>query len=242
MANLLYLVHRMPYPPNKGDKVRSYHLLKHLSRAVPRFLGTFVDDPTTAARRQAARAVRRAALVPLNPRRAQAAQPGGVAGRRGPDTALLPRRRPAALGADTAARSASTPRSCSRRRWHSTSIAAAAPMLVDLVDVDSDKWTQYASAHRWPSRGYRREGRSCSRSSGGGGPVGARHLGHGRGGRAVPRLAPEAGARCRPRQWRRRRFFAPDPRARRPSTRASCPWSSPARWITGLTSMPCAGS
>ena len=24
------LAHRIPYPPNKGDKVRSYHLLKHL--------------------------------------------------------------------------------------------------------------------------------------------------------------------------------------------------------------------
>ena len=30
MARLLYLVHRLPYPPNKGDKVRSYHLLRHL--------------------------------------------------------------------------------------------------------------------------------------------------------------------------------------------------------------------
>ena len=27
MANILYLVHRLPYPPNKGDKLRSYHLL-----------------------------------------------------------------------------------------------------------------------------------------------------------------------------------------------------------------------
>jgi hypothetical protein len=31
MANVLFLTHRIPYPPNKGDKVRSYHLLKHLS-------------------------------------------------------------------------------------------------------------------------------------------------------------------------------------------------------------------
>ena len=31
MAKLLYLVHRLPYPPNKGDKVRSYHLLTHLA-------------------------------------------------------------------------------------------------------------------------------------------------------------------------------------------------------------------
>ena len=34
------------------------------------------------------------------------------------------------------------------------------PMLVDFVDVDSAKWTQYAPAHRWPlSMLYRREGR-----------------------------------------------------------------------------------
>ena len=45
MGNLLYLVHRLPYPPNKGDKVRSYHLLKHLAAKHRVFLGTFVDDP-----------------------------------------------------------------------------------------------------------------------------------------------------------------------------------------------------
>lgn len=42
---MLYLVHRMPYPPNKGDKVRSYHLLKHLVSKHRVFLGTFIDDP-----------------------------------------------------------------------------------------------------------------------------------------------------------------------------------------------------
>lgn len=45
MANLLYLVHRLPYPPNKGDKLRSFHFLKHLSKNHKVFLGTFVDDP-----------------------------------------------------------------------------------------------------------------------------------------------------------------------------------------------------
>ena len=45
MANILYLVHRMPYPPNKGDKVRSYHLLRHLTQRHRVHLGTFIDDP-----------------------------------------------------------------------------------------------------------------------------------------------------------------------------------------------------
>src|SRR5512133_621043 len=49
MANLLFLVHRLPYPPNKGDKVRSYHLLKHLAARHRVFLGTFIDDPQDEA-------------------------------------------------------------------------------------------------------------------------------------------------------------------------------------------------
>ena len=28
---LLFLAHRIPYPPNKGDKIRSWHLLRHLA-------------------------------------------------------------------------------------------------------------------------------------------------------------------------------------------------------------------
>ena len=45
MANILFLTHRLPYPPNKGDKVRSYHLLKHLAARHRVFLATYVDDP-----------------------------------------------------------------------------------------------------------------------------------------------------------------------------------------------------
>jgi len=27
MEGLLFLAHRIPFPPNKGDKIRSFHLL-----------------------------------------------------------------------------------------------------------------------------------------------------------------------------------------------------------------------
>jgi len=40
---LLYLAHRLPYPPNKGDKVRSFNLLRHLSKRYRVHLGCFVD-------------------------------------------------------------------------------------------------------------------------------------------------------------------------------------------------------
>ena len=45
METLLFLSHRLPYPPNKGDKVRSYHLLRHLAQRYRIVLGTFIDDP-----------------------------------------------------------------------------------------------------------------------------------------------------------------------------------------------------
>ena len=46
MQDLLFLAHRIPYPPNKGDKIRSYHFLKHLTSKYNVHLGTFIDDPT----------------------------------------------------------------------------------------------------------------------------------------------------------------------------------------------------
>ena len=45
MENLLYLVHRIPYPPNKGDKIRSFHWLEGLARHFNIYLATFIDDP-----------------------------------------------------------------------------------------------------------------------------------------------------------------------------------------------------
>ncbi|MGZ8189868.1 MAG: TIGR03087 family PEP-CTERM/XrtA system glycosyltransferase [Methylococcaceae bacterium] len=45
MKDLLFLAHRIPYPPNKGDKIRSYHFLKYLAADYTLHLGTFIDDP-----------------------------------------------------------------------------------------------------------------------------------------------------------------------------------------------------
>jgi len=41
----LFLCHRLPFPPNKGDKIRSFALLKHLAKLGPVSVGCFVDDP-----------------------------------------------------------------------------------------------------------------------------------------------------------------------------------------------------
>ena len=41
---ILYLAHRIPYPPNKGDKIRSFHQLSYLAERHEVWCAFFVDD------------------------------------------------------------------------------------------------------------------------------------------------------------------------------------------------------
>lgn len=160
MAKLIYLVHRMPYPPNKGDKVRSYHLLEHLRRQHEVHVGTFVDDPEDEAHVPALRE-RCASLyvARLNPTRAKVASLSGLL-----DGQALTLRYFRHAGLRAWVEATARHRDIDATVVFSSSMTPYAerlgvPMLVDFVDVDSAKWTQYARHHRWPvSWLYRREG------------------------------------------------------------------------------------
>lgn len=41
---ILFLSHRIPFPPDRGDKIRSHHILRHLAGLRPVHVGTFADD------------------------------------------------------------------------------------------------------------------------------------------------------------------------------------------------------
>ena len=45
MSDILFLTQRIPYPPDKGDKIRAYHILRHLAERFRIHLGCFCDDP-----------------------------------------------------------------------------------------------------------------------------------------------------------------------------------------------------
>lgn len=159
MANLLYLVHRMPYPPNKGDKVRSYHLLKHLQREHRVFLATFIDDPEDEAHLPALRALCPDLHVArLQPRTAKLRSLGALLRH---EALTLAYYRDAGLARwvgetlATQAIDASVVFSSAMAQYAPRDL----PMLVDFVDLDSAKWSQYADARPWPlSWLYRREG------------------------------------------------------------------------------------
>ena len=48
-GEILFLAHRMPFPPNRGDKIRSHHLLRRLAELAPVHVATFADDAADLA-------------------------------------------------------------------------------------------------------------------------------------------------------------------------------------------------
>jgi polysaccharide biosynthesis protein PslH len=44
MRDILFLAHRLPWPPDRGDKIRSYHMLRYLSGRARVHLVTFAED------------------------------------------------------------------------------------------------------------------------------------------------------------------------------------------------------
>ena len=42
--NILFISHKLPYPPNKGEKIRAFNIVKYLSRDHRVFLYSLCDD------------------------------------------------------------------------------------------------------------------------------------------------------------------------------------------------------
>ena len=160
---LLYLVHRIPYPPNKGDKVRSFNILRQLAKRHRIFLGTFVDHPDDVQYiDKLAEWCEEHRVIRLDPRKAKVASLRGLLTG---EALSVPYYRSAELAgwvADVVARAGIR-----------EAVAFSGPMaqyldvpgltrrVIDFCDLDSAKWTQYAGDHRWPmSWLYRREGRA----------------------------------------------------------------------------------
>ena len=46
---ILFIGHRIPFPPNRGDKIRSHHVLKELARLAPVHVACLADDDADLA-------------------------------------------------------------------------------------------------------------------------------------------------------------------------------------------------
>ena len=64
MGDILFLAHRVPFPPDRGDKIRSHHLLQGLAELAPVHVGTFGETPQDMEQKPAlARLARTHALI-----------------------------------------------------------------------------------------------------------------------------------------------------------------------------------
>lgn len=152
MANILFLCHRLPYPPNKGDKVRSYHLLKHLSGKHSVHLGTFLDDPEDEHHIEALRSL--CVTMHVARLRQQTARLRSLNGLLAGDPLTLRYFRDAGLqdwvnNLCAHSRIDAVVVFCSSMAQYVVG-KARLPTIVDFVDVDSEKWRQYAAHSRWP--------------------------------------------------------------------------------------------
>lgn len=49
MREILFLSHRIPFPPDRGDKIRSHHVLRRLARIAPVHVACFADEDADMA-------------------------------------------------------------------------------------------------------------------------------------------------------------------------------------------------
>ena len=151
----MFLAHRIPYPPDKGEKIRAWHMLEHLARDWVVNLGCLVDDPADAQHLSVLRdccAEVHAAPVTRSGRIARTlfgtrpGEPLSLAWFHEPGLARWVR---AGIGA---------------RRYeavlvYSSAMATYVPpgpggplRILDMVDVDSEQWRAYAPSAGWPTR------------------------------------------------------------------------------------------
>jgi sugar transferase (PEP-CTERM/EpsH1 system associated) len=152
VQDLLLLIHRIPYPPNKGDKIRSYHLLKHLAKHYRVHLATFVDDPDDWQYVPHVEALCASShFARMNPLLARVKSLQGLVKNR---SLSLEYYRDAGL--DAWVKRTVAAHGIERVLVFSSAMAQYADpyrearRVVDFCDVDSDKWRQYADKKAFP--------------------------------------------------------------------------------------------
>jgi sugar transferase (PEP-CTERM/EpsH1 system associated) len=162
---VLYVTHRLPYPPDKGDRIRNYHLLRFLAARADVHLACLADEPALEENvAELRRLCARVAVVPLHRwkrrlrmgtslLRGATATEGAFAS---PELRSILHNWGTSLHFDAVLASSS----CLVPYLREPTLRDV-PALVDLVDVDSQKWLDYAAAEgRGPlSWLYRLEGR-----------------------------------------------------------------------------------
>jgi polysaccharide biosynthesis protein PslH len=162
--SLLFLCHRIPFPPDKGEKIRAFRILEHLARTYRVNLGCFIDDADDKAHisslepycaelrcfdlpRETAKIRALKGLLTGSPLTV-ASFANAAMGRWVSD--ILTREKHDVVFVYSSAMA----------QYVMNRDLGGARLVMDFVDVDSDKWRQYAAEVKGPMRWiYRREAR-----------------------------------------------------------------------------------
>ncbi|MGE4062937.1 MAG: TIGR03087 family PEP-CTERM/XrtA system glycosyltransferase [Rhodospirillaceae bacterium] len=160
--SLLFLCHRIPFPPDKGEKIRAFRILEHLARSYRINLGCFIDDADDKAHVAALEpycAELRCFDLPRETAKFRAVK-GLLTG----SPLTVASFANAAMGrwvSDILAREKHDVvfvYSSAMAQYVIGRDLGGAQLVMDFVDVDSDKWRQYAAETKGPMRWiYRRE-------------------------------------------------------------------------------------
>jgi sugar transferase (PEP-CTERM/EpsH1 system associated) len=157
---ILYLCHRIPYPPNKGEKIRAFHELKALAGRHDIDLFTLIDDQADLQWRDSLNDMCGSVFAPRLHQFAARVRALPYLVTKTPLTLPCFWSNDLARAVSEAGKTRTYDRVvvyCSAMAPYAK-LAGSVPLIVDLVDVDSDKWRQYASCSKPPmSWVYRRE-------------------------------------------------------------------------------------
>ncbi|MHC4817197.1 MAG: TIGR03087 family PEP-CTERM/XrtA system glycosyltransferase, partial [Planctomycetota bacterium] len=161
--HILFLVHRIPYPPDKGDKIRSYNELRALNEVADVTVACFVDDPADMAHVPTLEKMcKELVVVRLSKGRAKLRSLAALLGKGSLSLAYYRsqamRQRLRDVGPFDAVLAFSSTMGPYAELFKNTR------RVLDLCDLDSEKWVQYAGRASFPmSLIYRIEGQRLRR-------------------------------------------------------------------------------
>ncbi len=165
MSEVLFLAHRIPFPPDRGDKIRSSHVLRHIAALAPVHVACFADDEVDLAYEPELAAVAQShCLVRRSRSLAMAGIEAVLTGKPVSLTAFADKMLHAYVANVLAARPITAIYVFSGQMAQYVPASFAGRVVMDFVDVDSAKFDAYAAAARFPaSLLYAREARLLSR-------------------------------------------------------------------------------
>lgn len=162
MKDVLYVTHRVPWPPNRGDRIRTYNIIRYLGQRCRLHVATFADEPPVAdATQQLEKYCESVAIVPVGAGRWVHAAVSFATGKtvteglfHSATFANVVRDLSEAIQFDAVLASSS-----GVARYLDIDQLREARKWVDLIDVDSEKWLDYAStSNPMMAQVYKREG------------------------------------------------------------------------------------